>query len=176
MKTLSYLAGLLLFILNNSVLAQTDKATTKKIIEAKSYTFIATSATPLGFMDVANVLNKLPGATPTGGVIQLTGTQYAIKVTPDTVMAHLPFYGRAFRANQTTSDSGGFKFTVTQFEYKSKPEKKGNWIININTKDEKDSYRMILNVGTSGYAILSVNSNNRQNITYNGYLKENDTK
>ena len=44
--------------------------------------------------------------------------------------------------------------------------------IQISPKDTKDGVRMNLTDSDNGYATLNVSSNNKQSITYNGYLAE----
>jgi Domain of unknown function (DUF4251) len=151
--------------------AQTDKATTAKIVEAKSYTFVATSATPMNAQDISRVMSKMPGAMQ-GGTINLNETYYQLKVTADSIVSFLPYYGRAFNApmNQT---EGGVKFNSKKFEYKTTKGKKRGWNITVNTQDTNEGYRFSLSISESGYATLSLNSNNKQSITYNGYLMEN---
>lgn len=172
---MKYLRSTLFFALTALslvTLAQTDKATTAKIVAEKRYTFVANSAQPMSFTDVNRVMSQIPGAMP-GGTINLTNGYYDLKVTPDSIVAYLPFYGRAFRAAYGGTD-GGVKFTSTKFDYLQKDGKKGSYTINMQTKDAKDNYRMILDIGANGYATLSLNSNNKQNIIYNGILKENN--
>lgn len=157
-----------------NAVAQTDKATTAKIVEAKTYTFVARSVTPLNTQDISNVMSKMPGAMQ-GGVINLTETYYEVKVTPDSVVAFLPYYGRSFSAPINQND-GGVKFTSKKFEYKSTKGKKHGWDTLIETKDAKESYRLAFNISDNGYVTLSLNSNNKQSVTYQGYLKENGDK
>ncbi|RWU06397.1 DUF4251 domain-containing protein [Pedobacter chitinilyticus] len=157
-----------------NAVAQTDKATTAKIVEAKTYTFVARSVTPLNTQDISNVMSKMPGAMQ-GGVINLTETYYEVKVTPDSVVAFLPYYGRSFSAPINQND-GGVKFTSKKFEYKSTKGKKHGWDTLIETKDARESYRLAFNISDNGYVTLSLNSNNKQSVTYQGYLKENGDK
>lgn len=155
-------------------MAQTDKATTASIVPAKTYTFVARSATPLNVQDISNIMGRIPGGQQ-GGSINLTEGYYELKVTPDSIVAFLPYYGRAFNPSLNPNDSG-VRFTSKKFEYKSVKGKKHGWNININTQDVNENYRITLNIGDDGYATLSLNSNNKQSISYNGYLKENDKK
>lgn len=157
-----------------SAAAQTGKATTAKIVEAKTYTFVARSVTPLNIQDISGVLSKMPGAMQ-GGTINLTETYYDVKVTPDSVVAYLPYYGRSFTAPINQDDSG-VKFNSKKFEYKSKRGKKRGWDVVISTKDAKENYRLAFNITDEGYVSLSLNSNNKQSVTYQGYLKENGDK
>lgn len=164
-------AALCLIALNSN--AQTDKATTTKIVDEKNFIFVATSAIPLNTMDVSRVLNKMAGP-PTGGTINLNTDNYDLRITPDSVISYLPFYGRAFNATPYggNNDESGYKFTSTKFTYETKKGRKRGWDITIQTKDVKDNVRMNLSISEGGYATLSVVSMNKQSITFNGYLKE----
>lgn len=42
----------------------------------------------------------------------------------------------------------------------------------MTVKGEKDVYDIRLNAGTSGFASLFVNSNNRQSISFNGTIEK----
>ena len=178
MKTLKniFLAVLLLSV--TQLKAQTDKATTQKIIDAQNYVFVATMAFPMNSADISKILNRMPGAN-SGGAINLNGSNYDLNVTKDSVVAFLPYYGRAFTA-RIGNNEGGIKFKSKDFTYKKEIRKKGGWIISIKPKDVKDdfnaNYNLMLNVTTSGYATLTVNSNNQQPITFNGYLAEQKVK
>ncbi|MGF1923867.1 MAG: DUF4251 domain-containing protein [Bacteroidia bacterium] len=157
-------------IVSFSVNAQTDTTTTKRIVEAKNYIFVASSALPMNSSEINNILSRMPGGNG-GGSIDLTGASYDVRITGDSLVAYLPYYGRSFSAPIGRDDTG-YKFTSTKFAYEKTARKKGGWQITINPKDTKESVRMNLTVGTNGYATLIVNSNNKQSITYNGYIAE----
>jgi len=155
--------------------AQTDKATTQKIIDAQNYVFVATMAFPLNSADISKVLNSFPGSANSSGAINLTGSNYDLTVTKDSLNTYLPYYGRSYTARIGTNE-GGIKFKSKDFTYTKTERKKGGWILNIKPKDVKDTYNsnyvLTLNVTTTGYATLIITSNNQQSITYNGYLAE----
>lgn len=157
-----------------NTLAQTDKATTAKIMDSQNYTFVARAATPLNIQDISAVMSRMPGAMM-GGTINLNESYYEVKVTPDSVVAFLPYFGRSFTApiNQT---EGGVKFTAKKFDYNIKKGKKRGWDVVINANDVGESYRLVFSVGDEGYATLTLNSNAKQSITYQGYLKESNGK
>ncbi len=163
-----------LAIVSITAFAQTDKATTAKIVEAKTYTFVARSATPLNVQDISAVMSRMPGNIQ-GGTINLNENYYEVKVTPDSVIAFLPYYGRSFTA-PIGQNEGGVKFNSKKFEYKSTKGRKRGWDILIETKDAKENFRLVLNIGDEGYATVSLNSNAKQSITYQGYLKENEER
>lgn len=149
--------------------AQTDKETTMRIVTDQNFVFNASSAMPMSNYEVNRVLSSMPGGG--SGTIQLSGSQYDLAVTKDSVVAYLPYYGRAFTATMNPDDAG-IKFKSKDFTYKMNKKKKGSWVITMNFKDAKDTQTMTLNVSENGYASLNVNSNNRQPISFNGYLSE----
>jgi hypothetical protein len=170
MKTIKNTLIVAALLITSQLSAQTDKETTLRIINAQHYVFNATSAMPMANADVSKVMSKLPGGSGSG-MIQLSGSQYQLSVAKDSVEAYLPYYGRAYSATMNPDDAG-IKFKSKDFKYKMEQKKKGSWMITINPKDTRDNQAMVLNVSENGYATLSVNSNNRQPITFNGYLSE----
>ncbi len=150
--------------------AQIDKAITSKMIATKQFTFMATSATPMNSQDISKIMGKMQGGAQSS-LINLSGDGYELKVTADSIVAYLPYYGRSYSAPISPSD-GGIKFTSKKFDYKSSKGKKGNWDIDLNIKDATESYRLNLTISENGYGSLSVNSNNKQSISYQGYLTE----
>ena len=130
---------------------QEKLAEIERLIESKNFVFIAQRALPSG-----------------GRNINLTST-YDLRVFGDTLVSHLPYFGRAFVAPINPSE-GGIHFTSTKFSYDVKEKKNGGWDITILPTDTRDVRRMYLSVSEEGYASLQVGSNNRQNIGFNGYI------
>ncbi|WP_443945827.1 DUF4251 domain-containing protein [Pedobacter sp. AW1-32] len=171
MKHLKSLFSIALILIAAHTFAQTDVQTTSRIVQDKQYTFVANSAMPLSNNDVSAILNRMPGSTG-GSVINLSGQQYDLKVTKDSLVAYLPFYGRSFNAPYNPSE-GGIKFTSKDFTYKESKNKKGTYTIQMNTKDlKRENYMLTLTITTTGYATLTASSVNKQAIFFNGYLDE----
>ena len=142
----------------NAQTAKQDKkaaklAAIKNSIDTKHYTFIANYVLP-----------------QRGGARQLT-SEYDLRVTPDSVISFLPYFGEAYFDVPYNPTDGGIKFTSTKFEYKMVEKKKGGWEITIIPSDVKNLSRLLLSISSDGYASLSVNSANRDFITFDGYLK-----
>jgi len=171
MKTLKRLLTIAAVFTAMQVSAQTDKETTTRLVNAKTLKFNATSAQPLAVGDLNAVLMRMPGGMGGGSSIQLTGATYDLKISKDSVEAYLPYFGRAYTATMNPNDSG-VKFKSKDFSYKSEQKKKGNWVITIKPKDNKDGHQMVLHVGVNGYAFLNVTSNNKQSISYMGYISD----
>jgi hypothetical protein len=130
-----------------------EAALITKIITEQNYTFTAQSVTPMG-----------------GRFRQLT-TEYTVKVSKDTVISDLPYFGRAYSADIGSSE-GGIRFTSTNFDYQVTERKKGGWDITIKPKDVPDAQQLSFSVFDSGSASLQVTSTNRQPISFNGYVAE----
>jgi hypothetical protein len=162
MKTLKILLILLLIVGTGlSVSAQTTRnerkaareAAIKKNVDNKTYTFIADRAIPLG-----------------GGSIELTSI-YDIRITPDSVISYLPYFGRAYFDVGYNPTDQGLKFTSTNFDYSASQTKRGGWEITIKPKDVKHVQSLIFYISPSGYGQLSVTTINRDAITYEGHLQ-----
>lgn len=103
-----------------------------------------------------------------GRTRQLT-SPYDLKVTPDTVTAYLPYFGRAYTAPIDPS-KGGIDFTSTKFQYNVGDQKKGGWTVTIKPGDTRDVQQMTLTVSADGYASLNVTSTQRQPISFMGVV------
>jgi len=144
-----------IFLVVKSIKAQElDSAIVVKAVEAKSYIFKAQTASP-----------------QRGGSRQLT-SEYDFVVKPDTLVSYLPYYGRSFSAPVNTTDAA-LQFTSLKYDYSVKNKKKNRWDITIKPKDISRIRDLNLTVFDNGRASLRVNSNDRESITFDGYLKVN---
>lgn len=127
-----------------------------KQIENTNFEFVANHAYPQGYQS-----------------IHLT-SQYSVKVTPDTVKAYLPYFGRAYRAPMNSSE-GGIKFESTNFESKVLMGKRqGEWHVTINTKDTPSPITLNFHLWNNGTGQLKVTHQDRQSISFQGEIKEHD--
>lgn len=122
------------------------------LINSKDFIFVARYALPMGSRQV-----------------DLTTNPNYIKFNPDLMDGYMPFFGTA------TSGIGlGGDNTI---KFKDKPEsfsiekKKKNFQIDAKVKGENDIYRISLSVGFEGSSSLSIISNNRSTISYQGEIK-----
>ena len=144
--------SLFVVLASSSQAQDLDAATVQKAVETKNYVFKAESASP-----------------QRGGFRQLT-PEYELLVKPDTVVSYLPYYGRSYSAPINPSDAG-IKFTSMNYKYSVKKKKKNRWDITIEPTDVSDIRDLNLTVFDNGRASLRVNSNNREAISFDGYLK-----
>ena len=132
--------------------AQEKDTDIKSLVESKRFVFKAQSVSP-----------------PSAPLRQLTGDNYELRMLGDSLISYLPYFGRAYAAPSPGS-SAGYNFTSTKFDYTAKARKKGGWDIVIKTKDVTDFREFDLTVSTNGTASLRALSNNRQLISYNGFI------
>ena len=143
----------------NTAVAQTKSKKQLKeerisaMVKAKQYIFIANYVLP-----------------QRGGSRQLT-SEYDLRVTPDSVISFLPYFGRAYFDVPYGGNDTGIKFTSTKFSYEVTDKKKGGWEITIKPADVKNMNRLILSISSDGYASLGVYTVNRDYIDFSGYLK-----
>ena len=139
--------------LNNAKAQDLTAAQVKNIVNEKHYTF-----------DVQTMMPQR------GGLRQLT-PGYFLKVAGDSLISYLPYFGRAYSAPINPSDAG-YDFVSTNVDYKVAEKKKGSYQISMHTKDKVNTTDFLLTVYNNGNAYLQVTSNNRQPISFRGYLKE----
>lgn len=156
---MKYIITIPLLLLSAAIVQAQEKnePTTQQIVESKNYIFKAESVNP-----------------PRGRFRQLT-SEYDLVVTSDTVIAYLPYFGRAYSAPLNPSE-GGIKFTSSNFEYTVEKKKKRSWEILIRPKDYNDVQALYLTIFNNNKASLRVNSLNRESISFNGYILEGKEK
>lgn len=122
-------------------------------VEAKDYIIAARYANPLR-----------------GRQIYLT-SEYDLRVKNDSAFAYLPYFGVAHVAPYNPSDAG-IKFAQKMDNYSAVPNKKKNgWEIHFNVTDKEYNYTIHITLFNNGSASFSVNSYQRDVITFLGELK-----
>lgn len=131
--------------------AQDKDSTIKKLVDTGDFVFHAQTALP-----------------QSGSSRQLT-PDYDLKVLKDSLVSYLPYFGRAYSASYGATD-GGLNFTSTKFDYKVSKRKKGGWDISIKPSDVRDFREYFLTLSDNGYGTLRAITNNRQPISFTGYI------
>lgn len=107
---------------------------------------------------------------PMSGRMRQVTPDFFVKVTADTLVSYLPYFGRAYTVSPDAS-RGPLDFTLTKFSYDRQVRKKGGWVITIKPTESRDVQQYVFTVFDNGTASLQVSSTNRQPISYNGYVK-----
>lgn len=112
---------------------------------------------------------KANTALPSIGPSRYITNEYDVQLSPDSLISHLPYFGRAYRAPADPS-KGGIQFTSTRFEYIVEIEQEG-WSVLIKPVDYSEVQQMFFNISASGMATLHVTSTFRQPIVFNGSIE-----
>lgn len=124
-------------------------------------------------MDVINVMNSLPNSS-SARILNLD-YGYTLVIKKEEIVATLPYYGRMFTPS-FDMNKNSYRFTSKDFTINKTAGKKGSSIYIISLSDQPNIRKMILEVYGNGKSYLSINSNDRQPISYDGYIMENDVK
>jgi len=110
-------------------------------------------------------------AFPQGGrSIDLTTNYGFISVKQDAAEGDLPYFGRAYTASY--GGDGGIKFDGEMLDKKIEVnEKKHRVILSFEVRD-KDTYKVTMDIGYNGNTSVSITSNNRSHISYQGEIKK----
>lgn len=122
------------------------------LVDSKEFVFSPMSVSPQG-----------------GRTINITDVNYSMEFHPDLIKSYLPFFGRAFGGTGYGGDNG-MDFEGKPTVYTIEKTKKA-YLIKVEVRGERDSYNIMLSVYFEGNAYLTVNSNNRSSISYNGDIK-----
>ena len=108
-------------------------------------------------------------ALPTGmKSVNLTTNQNYVKYQPDLIDSYMPFYGKAYSGVGYGADTG-LKFQGKPEEFKVEKTKKA-FQIDAVVKGTTDNFKLSLSVGFEGSASLTITSNNRSTISYQGEI------
>ena len=163
-KMLSYQFSLILLMFtfwgcgSSLTVAEKEKMAmeVQEAVEQSSFLFEATYAYPTGYKPV------------------YLSPYYDVTLSPDTVKAYLPYYGRAYRAPMDPRE-GGFQFTSTDFTYRYAPGKKrGSWMAKITILDLDRPVTFSFDIWGNGTSRLLVNDFNRQSISFQGDISISD--
>lgn len=163
MKTKLSILLLLFGFLNFSALAQEkSKKELKAEREAKKQKEIE------ALIDSQNFVFEAQKVTPQGGrLINIDYNTYFLKFNTEKSTADLPFFGRGY--NVGYGSDGGIKFEGKPENIKVEKNKK-KYILKASVKGKDDVYDLMFTIFYNGETSLSVNSNNRAPIFYDGVV------
>jgi hypothetical protein len=150
----------------------TDPQTVNMLVNAQDFSFHAQRANPTNY-DVINVMASLPNA-PTTRILDLSGSNYSIDLKNDKLDVVLPYFGRVFNPSYGNSSQNSYRFTSKDFIVTKSQNKKGNWIVKIKVNDQPTVDEITIEVFKNGKAFTSIRSNDRQPISYDGYITKNE--
>ena len=144
---------------------------TKSLLESKNFVFKANWAIPLG-NDVALIGQNIPGggAIFQGGRVDVSSNDNFIKLTDGEADVFMPYFGRVFFPKRNPQENGiEYKGSIDEYQVEINDKKK-SFVVKFSANPSDDFLRFIVKISADGYASVSINSTNRQSITYNGYI------
>lgn len=126
------------------------KAAVKELILSENYKIDVTSAIPMR-----------------GRSIPLTSS-YSLEIRNDSIISHLPYYGRAYSIPY--GGGSGLIFKAPIKEYTMELDKKGKARIKFKARNPEDLYEFSVTIYDNGSANIDVNMQNRQSISFLGEL------
>ncbi len=144
-------------------------ANIESLLKTKQFTFVAERANPTN-LDVVNVMNSIPGSSSSRMLNLDPG--YTIEIKAEELNVTLPYFGRMYSANMDPSQNS-YRFTTKDYTIDNADGKKGSSVYTIVANDNQKIRTIRLEVFTNGKAYASVDSNDRQSISYDGYITAN---
>lgn len=160
-----------IFLFQNCASQKVDPQIINNLVSSDEFTFHAEKANPMNY-DVINVVNSIPNATQLR-TFQISGESYGIEIKKGVMEVTLPYFGRAFTSTYGTSDNS-YRFTSKDYAVTKTQSKKGNWVYKIKPNDVKNVSDINIEIFKNGKASTSIRSNDRQPISYDGYVSQNE--
>lgn len=173
MKKIFFLSVSFIFALLISSCASQSNLDPKLLEEITSnnqFTFMAERANPTN-NDVINVMNSLPNGASSRMLNLDYG--YTVVLKEKEIEVTLPYFGRMYNPSYDTSKNS-YRFTTKDFDLNKIQNKKGNWVYTIKPKDVQNGSEIYIEIYKNGKAYVSIDSNDRQPISYDGYVMRNE--
>jgi len=148
-----------------------DAQTITELINSEDFSFRAERATPTNY-DVINVMNSMPNSTSMR-ILDLSGSNYSIDLRKDKLEVTLPYFGRVFNPTYGNTSQSGYRFTSKDFAVSKTQGRKGKWIVKIKVNDQSTVDEITIEIFKNAKAFVSVRSNDRQPISYDGFISKN---
>ncbi|MFV5695893.1 DUF4251 domain-containing protein [Flavobacterium sp. LB3P122] len=123
------------------------------LVNSKAFVFIGRTALGQGFRS-----------------IDLTTNSNYVEFKPDIIKSEMPFFGRGYSGIDYGNGNGGLNFEGSPKEFTTEKGRKA-YQIKATVNGDTDVYILFLSVFFEGNATLTINSNNRSPISYNGEIR-----
>lgn len=144
----------------------TTNSQTEKAVEQNTFKFVATRAHPLD-QTVVNIMRQMDA---TGGHRMLDlESGYHLSFNKQHVKGDLPYFGTRYQAKYGHTDDDGFKFDFKNAVIEKKRSSRKT-TFSIRPDNSRTIDKMYLEIFQNGKAHLSISANDRQSISYDGYI------
>lgn len=143
-------------------------ASSGNTLDTKQFVFHAERANPMSYESV-NVIGSIPGNT-VNRILDISSSNYTFSVSKGVLESVLPYFGTRYNAAYGNPDQNSYRFTSKDFLISDSKGKKSKTIIRIQPKDVSYVSDIYLEVYPNGKAYLSIKGNDRQPISYDGFV------
>ena len=105
---------------------------------------------------------------PMKGGSKNVSPSYSVEVRNDSLISYLPFFGRAYQVPY--GGGKGLNFSERIGSYRESLVKNGHRHIEINVKNDEDSYLYVIDVFDNGNSDIEVQAQQRERISYSGEM------
>ena len=105
-------------------------------------------------------------ALPARGRSVMLPSPYSLEIRNDSIISHLPYYGRAYSIPYGGGEGLNFKAPLT--DYKLDWDKKGTAKIKFTARSTEDKFDFDIDIFSNGSSTIFVNMQNRQSINFQG--------
>lgn len=105
-------------------------------------------------------------ALPARGRSVMLISPYSVEIRNDSIISHLPYYGRAYSIPYGGGEGLNFKAPLT--DYKLDWDKKGTAKIKFTARSTEDKFDFDIDIFSNGSSTIFVNMQNRQSINFQG--------
>ena len=105
-------------------------------------------------------------ALPARGRSVMLTSPYSVEIRNDSIISHLPYYGRAYSIPYGGGEGLNFKAPLT--DYKLDWDKKGTAKIKFTARSTEDKFDFDIDIFSNGSSTIFVNMQNRQSINFQG--------
>ncbi|WP_297905864.1 DUF4251 domain-containing protein [uncultured Parabacteroides sp.] len=155
LKRLVVFSGIVLLCTGQSLFAQSKQERKEKKEKAVKEV-----------VDSGRIKIDVDRAVPMAGRSVNLTTPYSLEIHGDSILSHLPYFGRAYSAPYGGGEGLMFKEVAVEKERTSK--KKGRSEIKFRVKTKEDIYTFRVEVYPNGSATINVTPVNKQSITFYG--------
>lgn len=106
---------------------------------------------------------------PSRGVSKTVSSGYSVEVRNDSLISYLPYFGRAY--DVPYGGGNGLNFSAPIRNYKESQTKSDLRHIEIDVKNDEDTYLYTLDIFDNGSADINVRSRQREPISFSGEME-----
>ena len=123
------------------------------LLDSENFEFIANTMFPMG--------------QPSKNLV---GSDYSVSFSPKMILSDLPFSGVAHRGMGVGRDKG-MRFQGKPMDFSIIHSEK-EYHVTASVKTDDDSFDISMDVSKTGYATLTIESKNRESVSYQGEIRK----